>query len=336
MFCVPSWTTGFSVTPSGVRKWRPRRHLAEKLNFNKSQWKPTGHLGSASLPKSLLLSSHPSPLTILLTHNIIQIWPSHFPFTFVSSPHTKRKKSSSKNPQSLYFLCVISICPTTTYKEVHWFSSYRWRPRNSDTLSDLSSITYLRSSRAQRPTWIYQKLRSGFFALKRIACLYLGREVLVGIVKETILIHLFPFGELSWRTWAWTPYTESFVSFFSQTYSHFHGSHKPQALAWHKLMQLWWHLYFCALLFLTTCCCSVAQSCPTLCNPMKSSPPGSSIHGILQARILAWVAMPLPGDLPHAGMEPHLPHWQACSLPLSHQGSPFSAYLSWKSSPAPG
>ena len=180
---------------------------------------------------------------------MIQIWPSHFPFTFVSSPHTKRKKSSSKNPQSLYFLCVISIYPTTTYKEVHWFSSYRWRPRNSDTVSDLSNITYLRSSRAQRPTWIYQKLRSGFFALKHIACLYLGREVLVGIVKETILIHLFPFGELSWSTWAWTPYIESFVSFFSQTYSHFHGSHKPQALAWHKLMQLWWHLYFCALLF---------------------------------------------------------------------------------------
>ena len=36
----------------------------------------------------------------------------------------------------------------------------------------------------------------------------------------------------------------------------------------------------------------VAQSCPTLCNPMDCSPPGSSLHGILQARILEWVAMP--------------------------------------------
>ena len=35
-----------------------------------------------------------------------------------------------------------------------------------------------------------------------------------------------------------------------------------------------------------------AHSCPTLCNPMDYSPPGSSIHGILQARILEWVAMP--------------------------------------------
>ena len=35
--------------------------------------------------------------------------------------------------------------------------------------------------------------------------------------------------------------------------------------------------------------CSVAQSCPTLCNPMDCSPPGSSVHGIFQARILEWV-----------------------------------------------
>ena len=35
----------------------------------------------------------------------------------------------------------------------------------------------------------------------------------------------------------------------------------------------------------------VAQSCPTLCNPMDCSPPGSSVHGIFQARILEWVAI---------------------------------------------
>ena len=34
------------------------------------------------------------------------------------------------------------------------------------------------------------------------------------------------------------------------------------------------------------------QSCPTLCNPTDCSPPGPSVHGILQARILEWVAMP--------------------------------------------
>ena len=37
--------------------------------------------------------------------------------------------------------------------------------------------------------------------------------------------------------------------------------------------------------------CLGAQSCPTLCDPTDSSPPGSSVHGILQARVLEWVAI---------------------------------------------
>ena len=37
--------------------------------------------------------------------------------------------------------------------------------------------------------------------------------------------------------------------------------------------------------------CSVAKSCLTLCDPMDCSPPDSSVHGILQARILEWVAV---------------------------------------------
>ena len=44
--------------------------------------------------------------------------------------------------------------------------------------------------------------------------------------------------------------------------------------------------------------------CPTLCVPMDCSLPGPSVHGILQARILAWVAMPPPGDLSNPGTEP--------------------------------
>ena len=36
---------------------------------------------------------------------------------------------------------------------------------------------------------------------------------------------------------------------------------------------------------------SVTQSCLTLCDPMDCSPPGSAVHGILQARILEWVAI---------------------------------------------
>ena len=39
-------------------------------------------------------------------------------------------------------------------------------------------------------------------------------------------------------------------------------------------------------------CAKSLQLCPTLCNPMDYSLPGSSVHGILQARILEWVSMP--------------------------------------------
>ena len=36
----------------------------------------------------------------------------------------------------------------------------------------------------------------------------------------------------------------------------------------------------------------VSQSCPTLCDPLDCSPPQSSVDGILQARVLEWVAIP--------------------------------------------
>ena len=50
------------------------------------------------------------------------------------------------------------------------------------------------------------------------------------------------------------------------------------------------------------CGCSVTQSCPSLCDPMDCSPPGSFVHGVLQARVLEWVAMPSSGgcSLPRA------------------------------------
>ena len=41
------------------------------------------------------------------------------------------------------------------------------------------------------------------------------------------------------------------------------------------------------------CCCLIAQSCPTLCDPMDCCPPGSSVHGSSQARELEWVAISL-------------------------------------------
>ena len=58
------------------------------------------------------------------------------------------------------------------------------------------------------------------------------------------------------------------------------------------------------------------QLCPILFNPMDCSPSDSSVHGILQTRILEWVAIPFPsqGNLPDPGIEPRSPASQADSL----------------------
>ena len=58
----------------------------------------------------------------------------------------------------------------------------------------------------------------------------------------------------------------------------------------------------------------VAQSCPTLSDPADCSPPGSSVHGILQTEIWSGKPFPSPGDLPNPGIEPQSPAWQADSL----------------------
>ena len=53
--------------------------------------------------------------------------------------------------------------------------------------------------------------------------------------------------------------------------------------------------------------CMCTQLCLTLCGPMECSLPGSSVHGIFQARILGWIAIPHSGDLPNPGTEPMSP-----------------------------
>ena len=73
-------------------------------------------------------------------------------------------------------------------------------------------------------------------------------------------------------------------------------------------------------------CVLVAQLYLTLCNPVDYSLPGYSVHGILQARILEWVAISYSGDLPDPGVE-HASlmspsTWQVGSLPLAPPGKP--------------
>ena len=67
--------------------------------------------------------------------------------------------------------------------------------------------------------------------------------------------------------------------------------------------------------------------CPTLCDPMNCSPPGSSVHGILQARILEWVVIPFSRGSSWPRTEPGSPALQTDFYPLSHQGSPVLVFL---------
>ena len=80
----------------------------------------------------------------------------------------------------------------------------------------------------------------------------------------------------------------------------------PRRSSFHTFVELieLWVFYFFKEAFLKPCAqirniylqmkvkVLVTQPCLTLCDPMDYSPPGSSVHGILQARILEWVAIP--------------------------------------------
>ena len=57
---------------------------------------------------------------------------------------------------------------------------------------------------------------------------------------------------------------------------------------------------------------------------MDCSPPGSSVHGILHQEYWSGLPFSSPGDLPDPGIEPTSPALQTDSLPLSHQGSPWT------------
>ena len=67
-------------------------------------------------------------------------------------------------------------------------------------------------------------------------------------------------------------------------------------------------------------CVLVPLLCPTPCDSVCCSPPGSSVHGIFQARILEWFVISSSRDLPDPGIEPRSPPPQADSLPTELPG----------------
>ena len=76
-------------------------------------------------------------------------------------------------------------------------------------------------------------------------------------------------------------------------------------------------------------CCLVANSCPILWDPMDCSPPGSSVHGIFQARILGvGCHLLLQGTFLTQGLNQYPLHWQTDALSFESQGKPFSVLFS--------
>ena len=71
-------------------------------------------------------------------------------------------------------------------------------------------------------------------------------------------------------------------------------------------------------------CVKLLQLCLTLYDLMDCSPPGSSVHGVLQARILEWIACPPPGDLPDPGIKP------ASFMSLALAGRFFTTSTTWE------
>ena len=75
----------------------------------------------------------------------------------------------------------------------------------------------------------------------------------------------------------------------------------------------------------------VTQLCLTFCDPIDCSPPGSSVHGILQARILELdegLPFPFPGNLLNPRIEPGSPTLQTSSLLSEPPGKPFKGLAS--------
>ena len=71
-------------------------------------------------------------------------------------------------------------------------------------------------------------------------------------------------------------------------------------------------------------CTKSLQLCPTLCDPVGCSPPGSSVHEILQARILEWVVMPFS-----RGSSPPRDQTHVCYVP-SIDRQVFTASITWE------
>ena len=142
-----------------------------------------------------------------------------------------------------------------------------------------------------------------------LQCVHVWRQGLLGVT----------------RSWQWSPHecalikdTPEFLSLFyymrKQQKDHCLWTRKKASTRHGNFLWLFWlpSLQNCKFLLLIVrpvydILCVCAQSCLILCNPMDCSLPGSSVHGILQARILEWVAISYSTGSSNPGIEPTSP-----------------------------
>ena len=101
-----------------------------------------------------------------------------------------------------------------------------------------------------------------------------------------------------------------------------HSVCSAQELQFFHILANTYYFLFCFIIAILCVCVKLPQSCPILCNPMDCSPLGSSVHGILQARILEWVAMPSSrGSFLTQGSNPGLLHCSQILYHMNHRRS---------------
>ena len=100
------------------------------------------------------------------------------------------------------------------------------------------------------------------------------------------------------------------------------------ALSWWRAGAQWYRLLEASTIQKRVCCCLVAKSCPTLCDPVNCSLPGCAVYRISQTRILG--PFPSPRDLPNRGIESWSPKWAGGFFTTEPQGNRPKRLLWWK------
>ena len=88
-----------------------------------------------------------------------------------------------------------------------------------------------------------------------------------------------------------SPHLKSMRPTLYKLFFHLNSQHKTTQVRW-KFRNIMWFPLVSNMCVYVAVLCFITQSCPTLCDPIDCSSPEASVHGILQARTLEWVAIP--------------------------------------------